>query len=926
MRSSLDNKSLSHIILFAMLCGLLAMVLASNHLLERWNYDLKNTLFTKPSSQDIVVIAIDDNSLQKLGRWPWSRAVHAQLINQLTEIKVRSIGFDVLFLEADTHHPENDLQLAEALKKNGAVVLPTLLEEDAQQQLYVTPPLANFSQAATQLSATKISFDQHGIVNGFYLESTIEQDRYPSLALAILSADSQTHFFFKNDHSLSFIPFSDALQDFQQLSYVDVLEKPELYPHLANKFIIVGITATGLGQRFATPVTHNAQLTSGVELTVKALASLLNNTVIQEMDIYWVMLLNFSGVFLALMSYGFVSSRQSLMILLGFVAINLLLSLILLKTTLIWYNPLNSGLILILSYPLWSNYRQEQIAKALSFEKEKTEATLQAIGDGIIATNTQGLVTFINPIAEMIIGRTAKQVLGKYFSDITQLKSPQELIPINQALIAGKILKSKLPHYLISQNQQEYAIRFSVNPINHNQITTGMVIALIDVSEILDINQQMTHLATHDALTGLPNRILLRDELLKAIEKANRHHQLAVLFIDLDGFKKINDGLGHAVGDELLIEISQRLIHSKRQIDTVARWGGDEFIVLITEINDEQQIHEIAQRIIKNVGEAVIINEQELFVTPSIGVSCFPKDATTVDALLATADVAMYKVKETGRNNYYFYHQNLNTEAKQRLVIEQEMHHALMEQHFEMFYQLQVDLATQKIVGVEALIRWRHPKKGILSPNYFIPLAEEVGLIIPIGEWIMEEVCQQLKLWQHLDIPPLYGAINLSVRQFMEKNLVSQLLKTLKDQQLDSQFIHIEITESLMITDIERVKTILEQLKSIGVSIAIDDFGTGYSSLTFLKRFAIDILKIDRSFVHNIFNNNDDHSIVKAVISLAHSMNMALVAEGIETQQQAELLTQLGCHTGQGYYYSQPLTAAAMTELLQQSQGVFQAV
>ncbi|NOR69941.1 MAG: EAL domain-containing protein [Methylomarinum sp.] len=926
MKSSLDIKPINQtIVVIALVCGLLAAGLTHFKLLEEWNYDIQNLLFSKPSSKDIVVIAIDDKSLQQLGRWPWSRAIHANMIKQLTKTKVRAVGLDILFMEQDIKNPVSDQALAKAIKQNAHVVLPTLIEESAANKTLVTPPFALLSQAANQLAATRISFDSRGIVNGVHLNTHDNKTSYPSLALAILMADSQQAFSTDKSNFPEFIPFTDSLNDFQQLSYADVLVNPDLQHSLENKFIIISATATGLSQRFATPTTRHKELMNGAELTVNTLASLLNQNVIQSLNVNWTRSLSFICVFIPLLCYGFVSTRQTLAILASAIIINISISLVLLSNFLLWYNPLESLIILILSYSLWSNYRQELIAQALLSEKDKTQATLHSIADGIITTDSKGIITFINPAAEIITGVSSEYAFGKKFQQVVCLKNPSEAAPLTQAISNGKEIKIPQPLYVTNAQQQEYAVSFAVNPIFHRNKSSSLVIALTDVSEIIKINKKMLHLATHDALTGLPNRTLLGAKISEAIAASKQaNHQLAILFIDLDGFKKINDGLGHAVGDELLIEISQRLTHSINETDTAARWGGDEFILLLTQLTNEQQIHDIAKRVLESINEAVIVNNQELFVSSSIGISCYPKDATSAESLLDAADSAMYKVKEMGRDGYHFYNHNISNHAKQHLNLERELHHALIDNQFEMFYQLQVDLISGRIIGVEALIRWRHPEKGLLSPDKFIPLAEKVGLIIPISAWIVEEVCLQLNRWQKMQMPELYVAINFSARQFMEKNLVSQLKENIQNQQLKSHHIHVEITESLMLTHLNHVENTLKELKAMGITIAIDDFGTGYSSLSFLKRFEIDILKIDRSFVQNIFDNNDDSSIIAAVSSLAHSMKITLVAEGIENVRQCALLKQLGCHIGQGFYFSRPLTATAMTEVLQSSNGVFQ--
>ena len=450
-----------------------------------------------------------------------------------------------------------------------------------------------------------------------------------------------------------------------------------------------------------------------------------------------------------------------------------------------------------------------------------------------------------------------------------------------------------------------------------------MVFALSDISETFGLNQKMAYLATHDPLTGLPNRSLLEDRLKQIISYANRKSNFfAVLFVDLDGFKKINDCLGHAVGDQVLKEISSRLCKEIRENDSVARWGGDEFIILLTDLMSEEVVTRITEKIVANLQPPIYIDEHKLFVTPSIGISIYPKDGFKPEILITRADAAMFKAKEKGRNNFCFFSKELNQKAKDRLILEKEMHHALEQGEFEVFYQPQINLKTCRIVGVEALLRWNHNSKGFIMPDVFIPIAEEVGLINPIGEWVLDSVCRQMTVWQQSGFVKIKTAVNLSPRQFLQADLCHEIKKIIVKHALNPKFVDLEITESLMIKDVDRICEILHNIKALGVSIAVDDFGTGYSSLSFLKRFPIDQLKIDKSFISQLTTNSDDANIAKALISLAHNMDMLVVAEGIENWEQLKFLNEKHCDIGQGYLFSRPLSAKDMTVLLDKSGGI----
>jgi len=449
------------------------------------------------------------------------------------------------------------------------------------------------------------------------------------------------------------------------------------------------------------------------------------------------------------------------------------------------------------------------------------------------------------------------------------------------------------------------------------------VLAFTDITEIVQSNRKISHLATHDPLTGLSNRVLFNEQIKKAIASCHRQgNYLAVLFINLDDFKKINDGMGHAVGDLLLIEVASRLLANMRQNDTVARWGGDEFVVLLNQLPFEENITGIIVKILERLSRPYDFDGLTLYVTPSIGISVYPKDGLTPEILLAYADAAMFQVKENGRNNFSFFCSGFNKSAKQRLVMEKEMYCALEEGQFEVYYQPQIELTTNRITGAEALLRWNHPQKGFISPDTFIPLAEETGLINEIGDWVLQQVCRQLSNWQKQGVPAICVAVNLSPRQFLQESLCANIEQALNKYDMKGCLLKIEITESMMIKNVDKVAKMLWDIRALGVSISIDDFGTGYSSLSVLKNFPIDQLKIDKSFITHLDVNPDDANIAQSIIMLGHNMGMNVVAEGVENQIQLDSLLGWGCDVIQGFYFSPPLTSVGMAKLLKQSEFI----
>ena len=431
---------------------------------------------------------------------------------------------------------------------------------------------------------------------------------------------------------------------------------------------------------------------------------------------------------------------------------------------------------------------------------------------------------------------------------------------------------------------------------------------------------RMVYLAQHDALTDLPNRILLNDRLAQALALAQRQgKQLAVMFLDLDRFKYINDSLGHAVGDQLLQSVAGRLTASVRSSDTVCRQGGDEFVILLADIEHPQDAALSAQKILTALSAPHRLNKTELHITVSIGVSIYPNDGQDMETLIKSADTAMYHAKDGGRNHYQFFEPGMTILAVERHTIEGGLRHALVAHEFVLHYQPKINLETGLISGVEALVRWQHPQRGLVLPEQFVWIAEDCGLIVPIGAWVLREACQQAKSWQDAGLPPVPVAVNISAAQFRHKGFLEDLAQILQATGLAACYLELELTESVLMRDTESNAGVLIALKDLGVRLAIDDFGTGYSSLSYLKRFPIDSLKIDQSFLRGITHasaDSDDAAIVAAVVSMGKSLNQCVIAEGVETREQLAFLQAQGCGEGQGFYFSHPVTADEVMALL----------
>ncbi len=540
----------------------------------------------------------------------------------------------------------------------------------------------------------------------------------------------------------------------------------------------------------------------------------------------------------------------------------------------------------------------------------------ESAAEGIMITDAQSHIVAVNDAFTATTGHEPDEVLGKTPSLLQSGKHDAEFYrDLWKSLKETGQWKGEI--WNRRKNGELYPQWLSINTVRDAKGGVGNYVGMFtDITARKQAEERLRVLAYHDPLTGLPNRALFHTLLNQALVKAQRHHRLgAVLFIDLDRFKNINDTLGHPAGDLLLKEAAARLLTCLRQSDTTARLGGDEFTILLEEIAHEQDAIIVAQKILAALAEPFNLASHEVFVTASIGISLFPHDGGDVDALLKNADTALYRTKEQGRNGYTLYTAEMNATALKRMALENSLRRALERREFLLHYQPRVALDTGRMICIEALLRWQHPELGLVMPDQFISLAEETGLIMPIGEWVLHTACAQTKAWQTSGFPVLRVSVNLSARQFKQPDLVDQVADALRDTGLAPDSLELELTESTVMQDAEDAVTKLNALKQLGVHLSIDDFGTGYSSLEYLKHFPIDILKIDRSFVRDIPGDSDNGAIVRAIIAMAHSLKIKVTAEGVETAEQLGFLKAYRCDEMQGYYFGLPLPTHEFSKL-----------
>ena len=561
-------------------------------------------------------------------------------------------------------------------------------------------------------------------------------------------------------------------------------------------------------------------------------------------------------------------------------------------------------------------------AEALFEEKERAQVTLNSIGDAVVSTDIWGEVTYLNTVAEKLTGWPREEAAGRPLEEVFRIVDATTRAvaanPMELAIRENRTVGLTPNCLLVRRDGVEAAIEDSAAPIHDRRgLVIGAVMVFHDVTTARALSLRMSYLAQHDSLTDLPNRLLLNDRLTEAMALAQRHRRkLAVLFLDVDRFKHVNDSLGHAIGDRLLQSVAQRLVACVRASDTVSRQGGDEFVILLSEVAHAQDAAVSAEKILTALRAPHLIDEYDLNLTVSIGAVTYPDDGTEAETLMQNADAAMYHAKDAGRDGYQFFRLDMNTRALERRSIDNGLRRALERQEFVLYYQPKMDLQTGAIIGVEALIRWHHPLRGLVPPAQFIPIAEECGLIVPIGRWVLREACRQARAWQVAGLPPMRIAVNVSAVELRTKDFVAGARSILAETGLEPPRLELELTETFLMQDPKSTAVVLHALKDLGVELALDDFGTGYSSLSYLKRFPIATLKIDQSFVRDLTTDADDASIVAAVISMGKSLHMRVVAEGVETPEQLAFLQSQRCPEGQGFYLGRPVNGTELAQLL----------
>ena len=561
--------------------------------------------------------------------------------------------------------------------------------------------------------------------------------------------------------------------------------------------------------------------------------------------------------------------------------------------------------------------------EAATQQQERADVILSCTGDAVLVSDVAGFVRHLNEPAELLTGWSCQEAIGRSLDEVFQAIDSISRQAVGDPLATAAVDKKYVPLcsncVLVQRHGFEVAIEGSAAYTRDRAGNiNGSIFVFNDISAARAKSLELSHLAQHDFLTDLPNRVLLNDRITQAISFAARYSkQLAVMFLDLDGFKSINDSLGHTIGDKLLQLVAGRLVACVRRSDTVSRLGGDEFVVLLYQVEHAEDAAFISKKILSSLAEPFFVEQKHLDISASIGVSTYPGDGQDAETLLQKADTAMYAAKKLGRNNCQFFRAEMQARLLERQRLEGSLRHALSRDEFTLHYQPKISLKTGAITGVEALLRWKHPTRGLISPLQFVPIAEETGLIVPIGQWVLLQACRQSRAWMDAGLPPVRMAVNVSAAEFMAKDFLSGVRAALISTGVDPHNLELELTETVLMRDAESAVRILHALKAIGVQLAVDDFGVGYSSFSYLQRFPLDALKIDRTFINEISAAGEGATILSAMIDIGLSLKHRVIAEGVETIEQLHFLQKRGCSEGQGYLFCHPIIAEKFAEFLE---------
>jgi len=821
--------------------------------------------------------------------------------------------------------------LARAVSDNGRVVLPVLFERSpAGGSARETLPFPALQAVAASLGHIDTELDRDGIVRDVYLRGGLGSAEWPHFSLALLLQTTPdvaqplpgeqrpvgrpmpTDAWIRDNRIL--IPYVGPPGSFRHVSYAQALQDDFPLELFADKIVLVGATAAGLGDTLPTPVSGHARPMPGVELNANILQVLSEGDSIRRLSEPWNYLLTALLALLGPLLYRRSATVWSLLAAGSLLLVPLAVGAVLSRGLHLWFPPSAAQLAVLVGYPLWSGRQLMRSLRSLFLEKAKAEVILGSIGDAVIATDRRGAIRYLNPVAQRMTGirlggatdSPVRRQVVRLAPDRPGQATPD---PLSQCLSSGRPVQLDQPVLLLGEQGQRNPVRVTASPIKDAAgEVSGAVLVAGDIGELRQMAELLVYRANHDPLTNLANRQLFVSELKGAVQGATgQAGQGAILVLDLDHFQRINDSLGHEAGDACLLQVAQRLSSGVPQGSLLARISGDEFAILLRGAWGDRDLAMVAQQALDALALPIRLQSTELALAASVGIAMFPRDGDMPDRLLRNAGSALNLAKRSGRNSYRFYSAEVQERVQEQLLMEQELRTAVAENQFVLWFQPQMDLASGRIVGVEALLRWQHPQRGLILPGQFIELAEDTDLILPIGEWALQRACRQLLEWQGTGVGNLRVSVNLSARQLTTDRLVLRLDEVLEHTSIATEQLDLEITESLFAGGAKDGVARLHRMRERGVSITIDDFGTGYSSLSYLKKLPVDWLKIDRSFVSDLETDPDSGSLVVTIMAMARSLGLKVVAEGVETEAQLRYLRSSRCDLVQGYYISRPV-------------------
>ena len=900
-------------------------------------YDWRITQNVREPSDRVVIVAIDEQSLAALGQWAWPRSIHAQLVRRLMGAGARSIAFDIAFVDPDPRDPMGDDLLAQAISEHGSVVLPVLFEElPLSGQIVEALPSTPLTVAAATLVHVDTEYDRDGVVRRMFLKAGIATPHWPSLALAVIQLEKPDTLArvptIRNERKrktsplkwvrdeMILIPYAGPPGHFSRVSYIDVLDGNFEADRFRDRLVMVGVTAPGLGDRFIVPFGRANRAMTGVELQANIVDALLQGIFLRPLDSSWVAAFACGITVLAAFLYELFRSRW--LILLGALALVVLVNFVSMDASGLWIPPSTAIVGLVLGFAIQLSLRHNAFRRMLVRERDRASAGLKSIADGVIATDASGAVTFMNSAAEKLTGFPLNEARGQPLEDILWLDDAETGAPLDAKVLAGNgksAAATTLEAVLNSRTGKTHDVRGTVARFDEGPSRIGgIVIAINDVTDVRQLARSIEFQATHDAVTELPNCKMFEQALDHTIARAIRDHSsLALFMLDIDQFSSVGDSLGREAVNAVLRVASARLASSVRDSDMVARIGEDRFGVFVTELAHRDSATFLSHKVKKAFAKHFDIGGFNLRVSVSIGVGFFPRDADDSRSLIMAAERALNQAKQQGGNRIQHAAETARVSDFNRAGIRRTLRQAMERDEMELHFQPQLTSDGGNVTGVEALLRWSSPDGRLNAPPDVIAVAEELGLANQINNWVVSTACREARsAWEAAGMQPLRVSVNLTADQFLDPDLPSMIQERLAGEKPKMIRLALEITEETLIRDMDLARRNMERVRNLDVDIFVDDFGVGYASLVYLKKLPLTGLKIDKSYVQDAVLEPQDAAIVRAIIVLAHSMGLRVVAEGVETREQLDFLRSENCDEVQGYFISHPLPTSGLVSWL----------